>query len=163
MKRGQTLAALLLAANMASAQDVGAHNFQVQDGLQYGYKAAISETARASGQVAPQILMFRFAGERDGKFQVHTVEGNAVTALECTKPCKVVKTIAFIDANYLRQSTQVSHMAYEPGTIAYAVFEDALNGRLRPYGMERGNKRYQVWVEEKRGFREYPVPPAKKS
>lgn len=138
------------------------HNYEVRDGMDYGYSAAISQDAQQSGQVAPKILMFKYAGQRDGKYQVHTSDGLRFTAIECSSPCEVVKVMTFVDKDYLRDTVHVERIKNQPGSLANLVMDDALNGRLNNYGMERGKQKYQVWVDEKQGYREYLVKvPAK--
>lgn len=60
-----------------------AHNYEVKDGMEYGYTRELSADERAAGQAAKPVLMFRYAGERDGKYQVHASDGTTFTALEC--------------------------------------------------------------------------------
>lgn len=142
-----------------------AHNYEVRDGMDYGYSAAISQDAQKSGQVAPKIIMFKYAGQRDGKHQVHSSDGVNFTAVECFSPCEVMKIMNFINKDYLRDTVHVERIKNQPGTIANLVMEDALNGRLNNYGMGRGKQTFQVWVDERAGYQEHLVkaPPAKQA
>lgn len=132
------------------------HNYEFRDGMDYGYKRALSADQVAAGQATASLVMFRYAGERDGKHQVHSSDGNVFTALECERPCRVIKVLSFVDADYLRDNVRVERLEYQPGTIAASVMDDAFAGRLNQYGMSRGNKAFQVWVDE-RGRREFAV------
>jgi hypothetical protein len=130
------------------------HNYEVREDMDYGYAAAISQNAQNGGQVAPKILMFKYAGQRDGKHQVHASDGVNFTAIECSSPCEVMKIMNFIDKDYLRGTVRVERIKNQPGTIANLVMDDALHGRLNNYGMSRGNQTFQVWVDEKVGYQE---------
>lgn len=85
------------------------------------------------------------------------VDGSTVTGMECAKPCEIVKIMSFIDTDKLRKAVHVERIVNQPGTLAHAVFEDALSGKLRQYGIERGGRRYQMWVESKLGFMKYLI------
>lgn len=140
------------------------HNYEMREGMDYGYSAAISQDAQKSGQVAPKILMFKYAGQRDGKHQVHSSDGVNFTAIECSSPCEVMKIMNFIDKDYLRDTVHVERIKNQPGTIANLVIDDALNGRLNNYGMGRGKQTFQVWVDERAGYQEHLIKaPAKQA
>lgn len=146
-----------------AAQSKPAHHYQIREGMDFGYSEAISEQAQKSGQVAAKVTMFRYAGQRDGRHQVHTSDGTTFTAIECATPCEVLKIMSFIDQPYLRHTVHVERYRNEPGSVANAVLDDALNGRLNQYGMERGKQRFQVWVDEKNGYQEIAVKASEKS
>lgn len=133
-----------------------AHNYYVKDGMDYGYPRALSSVEKQAGQAAEAVVMFRYAGVRDGKHQVHSHDGQLFIAFECENPCGVIKAMSFIDADMLRDTVKIERFVNAKGTVAAGVFEDVFAGELRQYGMERGNKRYQVWVDD-RGRREYAL------
>ena len=161
--RKALIAAIALAASTGALPQTSApHNYEAREGMDYAYSAALSSDARAAGQLAPQVMMFRYAGERDGRHQVHSRDAVSFVALECAKPCQVVKVMTFIDQDLLRKTVAVQRFKYEQGSLAHAVFEDVFNGQLHQYGMGRGNKRYQVWVDDQQGYRELPLKVAAK-
>lgn len=63
----------------------------------------------------------------------------------------------FVDSDYLRDKVHVERIAFQAGTVAAAVLEDAFGGKLHQYGISRGHKAYQVWVDERAGRREIQV------
>ena len=134
------------------------HNYVMQDGMKYGYPAAISEVAGKSGQVAEQLVMALYAGEKDGKHQAHIMDGVTVTALECTKPCDYLKVMTYVDADYLRNKVKVEHIAAAKQSLGYLIMEDAIRGKLKQYGMGIEGKRYNMWVDERKGMQRTLMP-----
>lgn len=136
------------------------HNYVMQDGLRYGYPQALSAQQLQAGQAGESIVMVLYAGERDGKHQVHILQGRSIVAAECAWPCKALKvmTIVDIDDPYLRREVHVQYLAPQPNMIGYQAISDAANGHLRNYGWERSGKAYQRWVDEAKGVRLFPLP-----
>ncbi len=137
------------------------HAYEMRDGMKYGYTTVVSEESRRAGQVANAVLMFSYAGERDGKHQLHTTDGNVFTALECSNPCELMKAMTFIDKDYLRQNIKVEYLKNTVGSVANLAISDALDGYLNQYGIERGKVAHQVWMDEQKGLREIPIKPKK--
>lgn len=130
------------------------HNWTYRDGNQYGYEQGISEEQRAQGQVATKLLMFRFNGERDGKFQAYVRDGDYVSVLECQSPCEYVKSMVFAGGG---KAIRTEHMRAVSGSIASALIEDMRDGDLELYTFEREGKRYSNWFDEKTGVKRNPV------
>ena len=63
-------------ASAASEAVVEKHNYVVKDGLEYGYESELSQNDKDQGKVANTVLMFRFAGEKDGRYQVYIKQGD---------------------------------------------------------------------------------------
>lgn len=145
------------AASTLPAIPLKDHNYVMQDGLQYGYPAAISADARQSGQVAETLVMVYYAGERDGKMQAHIMDGMTVTAIECARPCDYIKIMTYIDNEYLRDQIKVERIAAAPGSVGYLIMEDAMNGKLRQYGRGVAGKQYSMWVDEQKGMQRFPL------
>lgn len=134
------------------------HNYVMQDGMQYGYPAAISEDQRKAGQVAQQIVMIYYAGERDGKLQAHILNGGTVTALECERPCNYLKTMTYIDSDYLRDKIHVERMVMAATSLGAQIMQDAMHGKLKQYGRKQNGKPVGQWVDEQRGMISFPMP-----
>lgn len=134
------------------------HNYVMQDGMKYGYPAAISEQARQAGQVAEQLVMALYAGKRDGKHQIHILDGTVVTALECAEPCQYLKVMAYMDNPYMAPQVKVETLAFNPSAVGSLMMEDALRGKLKQYGRKIDGKVYHLWVDEQKGMRTFPVP-----
>lgn len=132
------------------------HNYVMQDGMKYGYPMAISEDARKSGQKAEQLVMAMYAGEKNGKYQAHIVDGVTVTALECEAPCKFLKVMSYIDDPYLKDQIKVEHLAANPEILGYLIMQDAMRGKLKQYGVGTEKKRFTVWVDERKGMQRTP-------
>lgn len=134
------------------------YNYVMQDGMKYGYPVAISENQRKEGQMSEQLLMALFAGEKDGKFQVHVIDGVVVRAMECEAPCQYLKVMSYIDDPILRKQIKVEHIAASPGSVGYLMMQDAIRGKLKQYGVGTDKKRYTVWVDEHKGMIRTPMP-----
>ena len=127
-----------------------AHGYAIKDGMEYGYETAISDDDAKAGQVANKVMMMRYAGEKDGKYQVHAKDGAATTVIECDKQCDYIKTMAFVD----NQLVQKEMMKGGNGSIASIALADAINGQLEPFIEESKGKKYHVWYTEKGKSRE---------
>lgn len=134
-----------------------AHNYAMKDGMQYGYTRALSDVERQAGQVGNQLVMAYYAGERGGKYQAHIMDGVTVQAIECEKPCEYAKIMTYIDNPLLKDQIKVERMKAAPGTIAWLIMDDAMNGRLRVYGRDVNGKPHSAWVDGSRGMQYTPV------
>jgi hypothetical protein len=133
------------------------HYYEVKDGTDYGYETVLSENARSAGQAASPMMMFSYAGERNGKHQVHTLNDRVWTAFECSNPCELLKILSFVDLDGMREQVTVERMKFTQGTIAYGVLTDAFNGRLEQYVRISNKKETQPWIDEKQGPMQYPL------
>jgi hypothetical protein len=137
----------------ASLPIAPAHNYVMKDGMKYGYPAAISEDARRAGQVAENLIMAMFAGEKNGRFQAHIIDGLTISALECERPCEYLKVMTYVDIDGIPPQVRVEHIAAAPGSIGRMIMEDAINGELRQYAREFENgSTYSMWVDEQKGM-----------
>ena len=127
-----------------------AHGYGIKDGNEYGYESAISEDDAKAGQVANKVMMMRYSGEKDGKYQVHSKDGSATLVLECDKQCDYIKTMVFVD----NQMMQKEMLKGGNGSIASIALADAINGQLEPYVEESKGKKYHIWYSEKGKSRE---------
>jgi hypothetical protein len=118
--------------------------FSLQDGLEYGYEQAVSSDAQNKGQVASNIMMFKFLGERDGTMQFYSRDGNYSGVLQCERPCEFVKQMFFYNGQLQRKE----HIRAVEGSIAWALTRDAMNGYLKKYSKERDGKLQEVWFDE---------------
>lgn len=143
------------------APPVRLHNYDVQDGPEYGYTAAITPQEQQAGQVGNSVFMFSYAGQRDEKYQVHLAKGNVLQAFECSAPCEVIKIMTVIDEDGLRQHVNTERMRVAPNMIAALALEDAINGKLRAYEQHRNGRRYEVWVDDAKGLRRKDIGVAK--
>lgn len=130
-----------------------AHNYDFAERGEYGYSLAVSDLQRQAGQIAAQFVTYRYLGERGGRYQLYIRQGEVVTVLEATKPCTVIKTMTFIDADYLRDSVNVERVQCLPGTVGHLAFDDAMNDRLQASGevMKDGSRR-AMWMDERKGL-----------
>jgi hypothetical protein len=123
------------------------HNFDFQDGMEYGYTVN-----QAPGQAARQVATFLFAGDRDGRYQLHSRQGPYLTAIECTFPCDVAKVITVFDGPGASPGTaNVQRLRLDRNSVGLRALQDAATGRLKRYGIGYGAKRYTVWVDVERG------------
>ena len=121
------------------------HNYNLKDGLEYGYEPALSDEARKTGKAVEEMLMFKYAGKRDNVYQVYTKEGAMVTVAECTAPCEFAKLYVFYNNKFQTKK----HMRLEPGILIGFVIEDAQNGKLEQSYPEIKGKKNSIWFSEK--------------
>lgn len=97
----------------------------VEDGT-YGYIAGISEEDRKRGKAAGNVYLFRYVGTHDGKHRLEhvTSDGAIVAVSECSKPCVGIRI-------YHNGSSE--RLAFNPGSVIGAAFDDALSGRLKRF------------------------------
>jgi hypothetical protein len=133
-------------------QAVRNHFYDVHDGAAYGYTAQLSDVQRQSGQVANNIVMLSYAGMRDGKYQVHLHEGQAVIGYECVAPCEVIKVLTVLDVDGLRNQVRVDHMRSTPNMIAAMALRDAIGGHLEPYLQHYDEQPYELWIDQSKGL-----------
>ncbi len=124
------------------------HNYSLKDGYEYGYEAVLSENDKANGKVAADVLMFKYAGDRDNTVQVYQKSGDIATIIECVFPCEFLKIITYSTSlGYI----STDRMRRTAGTIGAMVIADALNSELEQYVAERDGKKYNVWWDEQSG------------
>lgn len=124
------------------------HHYSIKDGYQYGYEQAISQNDTDAGKLANTLLMFRYSGMKNGKYQVYNTDDtlDVLSVLECEKPCEFVKISTHVS---VLDQPKVEHMRLAPGTIAWSVFTDAMNGKLEPVVLEKNGKKSNIWITEK--------------
>jgi hypothetical protein len=136
----------------AAARPIRTHNYDVQDGAEYGYTAAITPAQQQAGQVGQTIHMMFYAGERDGRHQMHMINGNVFVVFECSAPCEVIKAMTVIDEDGLRSQVNTERIRAVPGMIAALALDDAISGRLHPYEQHINGRRYAPWVDDSKGL-----------
>lgn len=127
------------------------HYYAMKDGYEYGYEQAISQDAENSGQGASTLVMFKYAGEKDGVYQAYMKEATgAVTTLQCNNPCEFIKINVFFNGEHIK----TERMKATEGTIGWLVMADAINGKLEQYvGMNKQTgKKVNVWFTEQDGM-----------
>lgn len=144
---GVVLAGLLGWASQQQTLARG-HNYDLQDGLSYGYTAALSQTAQESGQVGQQVFLVKYAGQRGGTHQLHLRQGALLVAMECAAPCDLVRVMTVMDVPGVPAQPVLQVLRNAPGMLAGLALDDALNGRLAEYRDERGAR---VWVDATSG------------
>lgn len=138
-------------AAVAPVAPVKTHNYSLRDGFEYGYERAVSPEQQQKGQLASALMMAKFAGQRDGKYQAYSKDADqigSVVVLECSNPCEFMKVMVFVEGGHV--STQRLRVA--PGIIGWMILEDAINGELEQYVAERDGRKFTVWFDEKKGL-----------
>ncbi|MBQ0936730.1 hypothetical protein [Ideonella paludis] len=139
-----------------------AHNYDSQDGIAYGYTAVISQKQREEGRAAANVLMFKYAGSKNGRHQIHSRDGDSLAAYECSAPCDVIKVMQVTDADYLRNKVFTEHIRAEPNAIASLALDDAIKGKLKEYAEYHGDMMVGVWVDEVKGIQRTKLGPRPK-
>jgi hypothetical protein len=129
-----------------------AHAFDFQDGMQYGYTAARTEHDANTGNAAPPVTMLLYAGQKDGRYQLHQRNGSVLTAMECAYPCEVMKVMTVIEAPGVKMPVNVQRFRLNDNAIAMLALKDASRGYLKQYGMEYSGKSYTMWLDEAKGI-----------
>lgn len=133
-----------------------AHNYDLKEGIDYGYTVLVTEEQRKAGKAGAEIIMMSYAGERDGKYQVHSRQAGVLTAFECSAPCDIVKVMSAVDIDGLRKTVHVERLRAGPNMIAALALQDAMTGKLQTYSEypETAPKgtRLDVWIDEQKGI-----------
>lgn len=129
------------------------HNYAMKDGYQYGYARAISEEEASNGQVAEQLMMFKFTGSRDGKFQIFTETDGVISTLECENPCEFMKAMVFYQGRHIK----TERFRAAEGSVGALALTDAINGKLDQFVSGKNSKLVNVWFDEKKGVITTPV------
>lgn len=148
---------VFIASALPSAQagPPPAHNYVMQDGLEYGYEGALSELDRQAGRAAIQLLMVRYLGERDGRWQVfHKASPEVIIVYECGKPCEFATVYQYVNEQHIR----TERFRITPATLAASVFDDVHNGRLQQHLYRRNGKLMAGWVDKTGNMVFSPAP-----
>lgn len=129
--------------SMPSIPAIPDHFYAIKDGNEYGYEKAISEEDRKKGQVAADVLMFNYLGEKDGAYQVMLKEGDQRTVAECTAPCEFTKIYTFSGTQFIQKKM----MKLTPETILSSVLHDAMNGKLDVLSGMQQDRMVSFWVD----------------
>lgn len=138
------------------APPVRQNNYSFKDGYEYGYERVLSEQEKNNGLGTSPLVVFKYAGHRDDKYQVYVKDKNvrgAVTVLECSNPCEFIKAMTFYNGEMLKKE----HLRATSKTIGWLALEDAINGRLEQYVTEKNNRKVTISFDEKKGVKFTPV------
>lgn len=137
------------------------HNYALKDGYEYGYELELSADDKNKGIAGSTLTMTKFAGKRDGKYQVYRnaddVAEGVVSVLECSNPCDFIKSMIF----RYGKNINTSRMRAEPNLLAWVMLEDAINGNLDQFVGEKDGGKYTVWFDGTNGIQTIPVASAK--
>lgn len=133
------------------------HNYDMRDGLLYGYEKIISAEDRNTGQTAPELVMVYFAGRRGNTLQAHAPNNLGTVIMECELPCEYAKITNHFDNPILRGKEQPSRIKLVPGSIGWAVLTDAVGGQLEQYSRQLNGLPHSVWFEPSIGVTLKPI------
>lgn len=132
------------------------HFYSMRDGNEYGYERAISNEEQNQGQAANKLLMLKFAGQKDGKYQVYTQDKQTFGVFECSAPCDYIKTMVFFGKEHIK----TERIKGGTGSIAGAALTDAINGKLEQAKVTRRSdksKKVHIWFNEDSGVELTPI------
>lgn len=132
------------------------HYYSLKDGYEYGYEQGLSQNSTNEGQVASTLLMFKFAGEKDGIYQAYAKNAmGAFDVIQCTNPCNYFKEMIFFNGEHIK----TERVKAVEGSIGWSVMADAINGKLEQYvGMNSvTRKKVNVWFDEQNGMNGNPI------
>ena len=127
-------------------QTVLDHYYSLKDGYDYGYEQGLSEEAIQQGQAATSLLMFKYAGQKNGIYQVYSKDSDVSTVIECSNPCDFMKIMVFAKGI---GHIKTERMRATNGTIGWSVIADAINGKLEQFQGAKNDKKFTVWFDEK--------------
>ncbi len=126
------------------------HFYSMREGYLYGYERKLSVNEANNGQASTTVLMFQYAGEKDGKHQVLSEEKNVFTVFECAGECEFIKVMLCVGGElYKVERIRAAN------TVVAAVLLDAKNGKLEQVVREKRshpNKKFHIWFNERAGF-----------
>jgi hypothetical protein len=107
-----------------------AHFYSLRQDGEYGYEQGLSEDDQKGGVVAKPLVMFRYLGKKRGEYSIAMQDDSgARITFSCQESCDFVKTRAFVQGELVKETTTRN----TPGSIMYAVLQDAVAGELEPY------------------------------
>lgn len=131
--------------NTESTVSAPDHNYSLKEGSEYGYEQAVSDAEIQQGHGASTLIMFKYAGQKDGKHQAYSKDGGVTTVLECASPCEFIKIMVFAKGI---GHVKTERMRATEGTIGWLVISDALNGKLDPFIGDENGRKFTVWFDE---------------
>ncbi len=132
------------------------HYYSMKDGFEYGYEQGISVDSTNAGQLASTLLMFKFAGEKDGVYQAYTKNSmGAFDVIQCTNPCDYLKEMIFFNGAHIK----TERIKAVEGSIGWTVMADAINGDMDRYVGQQNGKKVNVWFTEQGGMQGTPIQP----
>lgn len=143
-------------AQATPAAPAKGHNYSLKDGYEYGYERDVSADEQNRGQAANALMMARFAGKIDGKYQVFmksSEDHNGTLVVECTNPCEFMKIMAF----YQGQHVKTERVRVTPDIIGWSILEDAINGQMQQFVEDRDGRKYTIWFDENKGMQRNQV------
>lgn len=124
------------------------HYYSVYMDGEYGYQPEISENQAKDGQVGAALIMLRYLGEKNGIYQIFSKQNESLmSVMECKKPCEYIKVHQIVKGLGVVK-TEVIQAA--PSSIGKLAFDDAMNGQLEQFVKVEGNKKYTVWLDDKK-------------
>jgi hypothetical protein len=101
-----------------------AHNYDFKDAGMYGYVSAVSDEDKAKGKALGDVTLVAYRGAAAGVHRLTLLDdaGRTIGDYECEQPCRVIRA--------LTNGVVSRRVAYNPGSIIGAAFQDALGGRL---------------------------------
>jgi len=123
------------------------HNYSLKDGLEYGYEPAITPEDKQNGKLVNPLMMFKYAGEKDGAYQVFMSSNNETNVIECSENCEFMKIMTFRGNRHVG----TDRMRRQDGSIGSMVLADAIDGFLQQFKQESQGHYFTVWWTEKGG------------
>lgn len=144
-------------ADLAAARPPAApaHNYSIVEDKEYGYTPALSEDEARRGVAAATLIMVRYAGVQNAKYQIYIKEGNVHTVFECAAQCKFFKMMTFVNGAHVR----TDRIEAVSGTVAFAALEDAVAGQLEEdiITLPSDGRKMRIRFDEKRGVQILPI------
>ncbi len=131
------------------------HWYSMKDGYEYGYEQAVSQDQANAGQVGSTLMMFKYAGQKDGIYQVYSTDSTtgAMTVAQCSNPCDFMKVMVFFQGEHIK----TERLKAQEGMVGWYVMSDAINGKLEQYVGARNGKKVHVWFDEQSGLTSTPI------
>jgi hypothetical protein len=128
----------------------------MRDGNEYGYERAISQDEQNQGQATNQLLMVKYAGQKDGKHQVYVQDKQTFGVFECSAQCDYIKGMTFLGNEHIK----TERMKGGPESVAGAALADAINGKLEQAKVAKKSdksKKMHIWFSEEHGIELTPI------
>lgn len=131
------------------------HFYAMADGYEYGYDRLLTAVEKDLGQVTSPLVMLRYAGMRDGKYQIFSEENTVYTVFECATQCDFIKVMMFINGKCFK----TERVRPVPNSIGYLALQDAKHGKLKPniIGLPGDKQQKQIWFDENKGMQTFAL------
>lgn len=121
----------------------------------YGYERVVTEEEQKAGHAVAPLMMFGYAGERDGVHQVVQLDDHQfIRALQFSDDKAFIKVMTFVNHKLVKKEI----LPVVDGMIGQSALIDAENGFMDRLVLTVDGRQGYVWCDEKAGCKGQLLP-----